>query len=307
MSEFPKVLYVGGNSIETYEAETWEQIQLDPRGVLLVWEPPNPHAHYVMGMDATEGITGWTRALRTEGDEKTDNGAIEIFRPDGEYQLVWKESHGRKIPIIDEATGKQKRHYRDVQVAEWAGPCDAVELARIANILGRIYAGDAEDQCQLIWEAWPGVGMLATQELIRLGYGNLWMWEYIDSAVEETDRPGWRSTPTSQRILWYRARRHLMSHHVRMPSKFLREEYANAEVDLTKMRAKAAYGYHDDRFMAANLCFWAGHRWTYDVDRTDEMVTTTPVMDFQRYAPGLDDAMTYSEWRERATDDWYGE
>jgi len=311
MIDYPSVLHVAGNSIEIYTAEDWEQIERDPRGLLLMYEPPMKRAKYVMGLDPTEGITGWNRGSRVAGDEKTDNGAIEIFRIDGAKELVWETKPNPagpgnlKLPVIDPITKQQKVLYRDVQVAEFAAPCDAVEIARVANVLGRIYAGDEDDQCELIWEAWPGPGILSTQELLRLGYGNLWHWEYIDSVAEETNRMGWRSTRESQKLLWYRSRRHLMNRQALIRSTFLKDEYANAEIDVEKMRARAAYGYHDDRFQAANMVFWAGHKWTYDVERTDEQVTTAVVTDYQRVAPGLDDYTSFSDWKAKATEDWF--
>jgi len=312
---YPRTLYVAGSSIGEYDDEPWSEIEKDPRGVLLMWEPPQPGVKYIMGADSTEGITGWSRATRTTEDSKTDNGVIEIFKPDGTYELLFKIENGEKIPDIDPVTKRQRRLYKDVQVAEFAAPCDAVELAKVANVLGRIYAGEDEDQCELIWESWPGCGILMTQELLRLGYGNLWHWEYIDSEAEETNRLGWRSTRESQKILWYRSRRHLMGRHAEIRSKYLLDEYSNAEVDLDKMRAKASHGHHDDRFMAANLCFWAGHKWTYDVERLDQVVSETPILEPQRTAPlcevsyekGLviEETGGFTGWKERATADWY--
>jgi hypothetical protein len=302
---FPQVLHVGNSSIEEYHEESWEDIKRDPRGVLLAWEPPRKNCKYIMGLDSAEGITGWSRGTRTDGDHKTDNGVIEVFRPDGLSEPLFVVEGGRKVPDIDPITKRQRVLYRDVQVAEFAAPCDAVEIARVANVIGRIYAGDEEDQCELIWEAWPGCGILVTQELLRLGYGNLWHWEYIDSVAEETNRLGWRSTRESQKILWYRARRHLMNRQALLKSPFLVEEYANAEIDMDKMRARAAYGYHDDRFQAANMCFWAGHRWTYEADSTHEAVRETPLVDFQTYAPTLgDDTTSFADWKERCMSGW---
>jgi hypothetical protein len=302
---FPETLYVGGSNIEPYTAESWEEIEHDPRGLLLMWEPPNKRTKYVMSVDSSEGITGWSRGSRTENDTKVDNGVVEIFIPNGAVEKLYKIECGEKVADIDPVTKQHRTLLKDVQVAEWAGPVDAVEIARIANVLGRIYAGDADDQCELIWESWPGCGMLTTQELLRLGYANLWHWEYIDSVAEETNRLGWRSSFEAQKLLWYRARRHLMSRQVVIRSRFLLEEYSNAEVDMVKMRARAAHGFHDDRFQAANQAFWACHKWTYDVERTDEPVTTAPVVDFQRMAPGLDDEiLTFADWKAKATEDW---
>lgn len=301
---FPQALYINGSNIEpcTDDPQDWKD---DPRGLLLMWEPAEPTAKYIMGMDPTQGTTGWTRATRTDGDHKIDNGAIEVFKVDGATEALWiTDAQGNRIPDIDPVTKRRRLKYKDVQVAEFAAPCDAVEIARIANVIGRLYAGDAEEQCELIYEAWPGPGMLTTQELLRLGYTNLWMWEYIDSVAEETNRMGWRSTRESQKLLWYRARRHLMKGHAIIRSRYLLDEYSNAEIDLDKMRARASYGFHDDRFMATNLCFWAGHRWTYDVERTETEITATPVVDYQRMAPVLGEYESFSDWKRNATADW---
>lgn len=305
MITFPQALYVNGNAVEPCN-EPWEEIERDPRGVLLMWEPMDPKSKYIMGMDPTEGITGWSRATRVNGDHKTDNGAIEIFKVDGDFELLFTEKNGVRIPDLDPRTKRQKRLYKDVQVAEFAAPCDAVEICRVANVLGRIYSGREEDMCEFIWEAWPGPGLLSTQEIIRLGYGNMWMWEYIDNVVEETNRPGWRSTPTSQRLLWYRSRRHLMGRQVVIRSKWLLEELSNAEIDQNKQRARAAYGFHDDRMQASNMCYWAAHKWAYEVERQEQEVTTSPApLDMQRYAPTLDDDhVSYADWRANALDDW---
>lgn len=305
MSNMPTALYVGSSSIEEYTSEPWEDIERDPRGLLLMWEEPDPRYKYIMGMDGSEGITGWSRATRYDGDHKTDNGAIVILRVDGAWDLQYVEENGKRIPAIDPVTKKPKRIYKDVQVAEFAAPCDAVEIARVANVLGRIYCGNAEDQCELIWEAWPGVGMLVTQELVRLNYGNLWHWEHIDDIAEETKHLGWRSSRESQKLLWYRARRHLMNRQALIRSRFLLDEYANAEIDIEKMRARAAYGYHDDRFQAANMAFWGAHKWTMDMESSHEEVTTAQVVDYQRRAPGLGDITSFREWKEEATADWW--
>ena len=307
MSAFPELLRVGGSSIEPHTAETWEEVERDPRGLLLMWSAPRKDAKYVMACDPTQGVTGWSRATRTDGDHKTDNAAIEIFEVEGVKEPLWVMENGKKIEDIDPITKRRRYLYRDVQVAEFAAPCDAVEIARVLKVLGTIYKGDAEDQCELIYEAWPGPGMLTGQELGRIGYQNLWMWEHLDTmGGETTNKVGWYSSRESQKLLWYRARRHLMNRNVLIRSKFLLDEYSNAEIDLDKMRARAAYGYHDDRFMAANLAFWAAHKWTVEVERTEEPVRSTLSDDPQLIAPTLEEEYEgYKHWREQATADWY--
>jgi hypothetical protein len=291
----------GSNIISSSESES--DLQDDPRGVVWMYAEPKPHAKYVMGCDPTVGVTGWQRHLRVDGDHKTDNCAIEIFEIDGEkVKLV--DEQGKAI--IDPVTKIPKFYYRDVQVAEYAAPIDAVEAARVCNILGRVYAGEEQDQCLLIFESYPGPGMLTLQELLRLGYANLWHWEYFaDSIAEETNRIGWRSHHESQKVLWYRARRHLMEHRAKIQSKWLLEEYSNAVIDVEKMRARAAYGSHDDRIQAASMVFWAGHGWAYDVERTSEEVTAKPEVDWQQQAPVLGEYRSYKDAWSDVVDSWY--
>jgi len=304
--DYPAAMFVGDSGIREFNEEPWEEIQRDPRGLLLMWEPPNKDHEYIIGMDPSQGITGWSRGSRKKEDEKTDNGVIEVFRIDGAKELCWKEDeNGNKVPDVDPQTRRQRIRYMDVQVAEFAAPCDAVEIARVAKVIGTLYRGSEEDQAKLIWEAWPGCGMLCTQELLRIGYGNLWHWEYIADVAEDTGKLGWRSTHESMKLLWYRARRHLMQENAIIRSKWLLEEYADAVVDWQKMRARADQGAHDDRMTAANLCFWAGHKWTYEESHREPVTESPGPVDFQRYAPVLgEDAVTFEDWREIATSEW---
>ena len=245
---FPAALHICNSHIEEFTEEPWEEIQKDPRGILLLWEPPIPGIRYKLGLDAAEGRTGWSRATRSDSDHKIDNSVVEVFKPNGAKELVYKEENKKKVPDIDPNTGKQRVRYRDVQVAEFAAPCDYNEIAGIAYILGSMYAHPEEEQAELILESWPGVGMLTMQELLRLNYSNLWHWEYFaDAQATETPWIGWKSTERSLKLLWMRSRRHIMQGNTLIRSSFLKDEYANAEMDMVKMRAKASYGYHDDR------------------------------------------------------------
>ncbi len=298
--ELQRSFNVSGNSLLA-TSESDESVNEDPRGLVLMWEEPKPWAKYILSIDPSEGLTGWTRSSRQDGDHKTDNGVIEIFRPDAIKLPLFKDGK----PMIDKITGQHQFVMRDLQVAEFAAPIDAVEIARVANIMGRIYAGEEDDQCECILESYPGPGPLTTQELIRLGYGNLWMWEYFaDSVATETSSIGWHATPRSTRLLWTRARRHLMERKAKIMSKWLVEEYTNAVVDMDKMTARAAYGCHDDRLRASNLAFWAGHKWAYEIERTDEPVTERPVSDWQHTAPTMGETHSYREAWASAVDNW---
>lgn len=308
--QLPASYHVSGNSLLEFselensdpEAAQRELLE-DGRGLVHIWEPPISHARYIMSGDPTVGITGWSRATRMDGDHKTDNGAIEIFRVDALKRLKYLEGGE---PDIDPATKTQRFVYADLQVAEYFAPIDAVEFARVLNLLGRVYAGDAEDQCECIFESYPGPGVLTLQELLRLGYANLWQWEIIaDGTAEPTTHIGWRSWKESQRLLWYRARRHLMGDHAEIQSPWLLAEYRNAVIDPEKMRAQAAYGVHDDLLQAASMAFWAAHKWAYDAERTWETVTTeSVVVDPQRMAPTMDNYRSHKDMWADAVDSW---
>lgn len=303
---FPPGFYLpSGSSVREFTEENQVEIDRDPRGILMLWDIRRRGHKYVAGMDSSEGITGWSRATRQPDDKKTDNGAIVVYDIAALRELCWKTENGKRVPDIDKHTKMQRIHFRDVQVAEFRAPCDAVEIARIANIIGRIFHDDDDEPAELIWESWPGCGMLTTQELLRLGYGNLWHWEYISDVAEETDRLGWRSNRESMKLLWYRARRHLMQENAVIRSKWLRQEYADAVIDMDKMRARAAYGGHDDLFMASNLALWAGNRWTYEIESSQEVASDNEApKDFQTYAPGIGDDSSYQSWRESSTEGW---
>lgn len=232
----------------------------DPRGLVLILEPPNPKETYVMGIDPTVGRVGWNRMLRTRDDLRTDNGAIEIIRV------------GRN--------GKP-----DIQVCEYAAPIDPEDLADVANILGRLYAGNDEmGQCLCIIEVYPGPGLLTQRKMLNaLGYTNMFVWKYLDSiSVKMTTSLGWQSSPKSVRDLWIRGTRHISLDKIKILSPYLAEELAHCEADEQKMTAKASSGKHDDRARAILMAIWAAHDWSYQVDTVRTEVTTTKQPDWQR-------------------------
>ena len=63
--------------LERFPADQWDD---DPRGLVLMWEPPVAGASYFQGVDPTVGIVNWSREFRTENDYLTDCAAIEIIR-----------------------------------------------------------------------------------------------------------------------------------------------------------------------------------------------------------------------------------
>lgn len=303
MTDIPQSWNIGPHAL-FQSSETTKQIMDDPRGLLHVWEPPIPNAKYIMSLDPTFGITGWSRATRIDGDHKIDNAAIQILRVNALRRIVMDPLTDR--PRIDRGTGQPEFVLVDLQVAEYFAPIDAVQSARIANVLGRIYKGDADDQCELIYEAWPGPGVLTTQELLRVGYTNLWEWEYIaDATAESTGKLGWRSSDPSQTLLWTRARRHLMSNRVKVLSPWLLGELRDAIIHPVKMRAVAANGVHDDLLQALSMGLWAGHKWSYDAEHVVEPISEGSKTDWQLRAPDLNEEQVpiREQWK-NLVDSW---
>ena len=239
----------------------------DPRGIVWLYEPPNPRAKYVIGVDATQGRTGWNRYSRTENDSDIDNGAVEVIRI------------GRGEPGAPNFSP-------DVQVAEYAAPVDPMDLAAVVNTLGRMYCGREEDgQAYVIVEAYPGPGgpcQMTLQE--KYGYTNLYRTQYMDTGrtPERNQTFGWYSNRQSMQYLWTKGLRFLHRKQLILKSSYLVEELARCNMDLIRMRGAAAGGGHDDRVTAMLLAIWGGHNWTHSIEPdTVSKVQVGPAVDYQ--------------------------
>ena len=252
MSNFPVGLSIGtAGSIAKMEAVEFDG---DPRGILWMWKPPQKHRKYIMGIDPTVGRTGWNRYARTKEDSKTDNGAIEVV-------MLGRRNSGLNEP--------------DEQAAEFVAPVDPFELGYIANIIGRLYSGEEEDQCGAITEVHPGPGTSTFRQMLELGYTNHFRWErYADTAVSPTKQLGWIATPTTNRDLWVKSSRHLNLRNAIIRSPWLAEEYADCRMNPDKQYAENPGG-HDDRVRAFNLALWMANGWSLNIERTEEEVRET--------------------------------
>ncbi len=256
------------------QLQKWEREEItafdgDPRGILWMWEPPQPHSAYCMGIDPTRGRTGWNRYARVAQDRKTDNGAIEIIKIG---------RHGAP----------------DKQVAEYAAPIDPFDLGEVANVVGRLYAGTEEDQCKCIIETDPGPGFGTLQRMLELGYTNQFRWEYyVDTPVHPTKSLGWFATNRSNRDLWVKSSRHLVLQKSIPRSPWLIEEYADCRMNPDKGWAENPGG-HDDRVRAFNLGIWLANGWSMSAERTQETITTAAEVNWQATDCSLDEM--YEGW-----------
>ena len=249
----------------------------DPRGLVHVFEEPRATSNYVVAADPSYGITGWHRLSRSEDDIKTDNGAVEVIRC---------------------GTGGRP----DVQVAEYAAPIDAEDLAAVVNFLGRMYKGASEEEGALaIIEVQPGPGLLTQRELInRFGYTNLFVWQHLDQRTTQMTRSyGWYSSRQSRQMLWIRGTRHITQRKITLASPWLVEEMTDLVLDnWLNFTARAQWGAHDDRCVALLLGIWAANQWTFD-NAPEEAAPATVVNAIPPQATDMSAEELYDSWADR--------
>lgn len=241
----------------------------DPRGLVLLWEPPIKTDRYFIGVDTATGIPNWRRLFTREEDSLQDNAIISIWR---------------HTPTLD------------LQVAEYAAPVAESELSRLIWMLGRIYAGaDESGEAPVIIEVVPK-GLACQQRLANeFGYSNLYEWVSMRDGVTATPSGtfGWQSNQRSMQALWAHGRYHINSGRIRARSKWLVNEMRTCVDDPIRARAAALSGFHDDRVIAALLALWFANGWDmYSLpDAGDTIVYTPPPL----HVPGTDKGRGWQE------------
>lgn len=242
----------------------------DPRGLLWMFEEPNPAYRYIVSCDPTIGIAHWNRHLRVADDSRTDNAAIEVLR-----------------------VGKP-----DVQVAEFAAPIDALDLAPILNTIGHLYAGNSEDRAAPIIGELQGSGILVVRELLdKFNYPNLWRWGYLNfGSVQRSNTYWWNANREGNRLLFSKCLHHITHRRAKFYSPWLIEEMADCTMDVNEAKIKSLYGRHDDRVRSMFLAIWAAHEWT-DEDREENVTVDTGQPDWQRSDVSVE--RMYDAWNQR--------
>lgn len=212
----------------------------DPRGLIMLFEPPRIDVVYSIGIDPAGGIVGWDRRFRSDRPEelRRDNAVIS-----GWYR--------------DPATGLL------VQAFEFAGPIAPREFAVYAAVLGRVYSGanGPEMGATLIVEANAGGGGMEVQNVLvnDLKYYNLWQRTKFNGAgFKQIDQWGWQSTMQSKQQLWVVGKDLIEQpgYPVRPRSQYLIEEMIAARWDVLKLTGSAASDGHDDRISAMLFALW---------------------------------------------------
>ena len=231
----PSLWQVGGLEISRV---TQDEDLTDSRGLLLVWEPPSEKEDYVIGVDPTMGKTGWSRRLRHLDDKNSDNAAIEVL-----------------------CVGRLGQ--RDRQVAEFAAPIDAQDLAQVVNAVGTMFRGRSEHgQAHVIVETY-GSGVMCLGDLMnKHGYQNLWWFTQIGGRGKaQSSSPGWQPSRENNKALFMNALRHIDRDRVQVKSPWLVDELADCTFNWIDSTLRARWGLHDDRVRAFFLALWAAHGW----------------------------------------------
>ncbi len=245
----------------------------DPRGILWLYEEPKPNEIYVLGVDPTIGLSGWNRYSRTRDDVDTDNGTIEVIK-----------------------VGKPPKP--DTQVAEYAAPIDAIDIAEVVNAVGKIFKGRGEEDAALAIIETTGPGITTVRELLsRYNYPNLWRWSTLDQIkVKRGNTFGWAATRESNKVLFMKSLRHIDRGGILFRSPWLVEECADCTADWMESTLRAKWGRHDDRVRAFFLAIWAAHDWTNEIDYEEpSKVTTGKEPDWQRTGISYDRMMEEAE------------
>ena len=236
-----------------YDVSPSDPDEHDARGQLLVFEEPKQSETYVIGVDPTMGIAGWQRLIRTKDDVDTDNAAICVLR-----KGHWL-SNGDRTP--------------DVQVAEWAAPIDPYDLAHVANVLGKVYAGnDEEGQALMCIEVYPGPGWATQTELVnRYGYMRFPPWLVSTGLVQkQTQKYGWHSNRSTRTDLWTKNLMLLRKGGVIPRSPWLIDEMADCTPDsFLTTTGRARNRLHDDRVIAFFLSVWYAQEWGLNIEPTE--------------------------------------
>ncbi len=273
VADTPAIMTVGSTQLTRAE-----MLDHDSRGLIWMYEPPRSNAHYVLGADPSVGITGWDRTLRSKDDVKADNAAVEVIR----------------------------KGSPDVQVAEYAAPIDAYELAKVINFLGRMYCGANEDG-QALACIEMNIGWATQTELInKYGYMNLPPWRKEGGLTPHiTPQFGWYSNRSNRRDLWIKGMRHINMRAIQLNSAPLIEEMTDCTWDnfLSMSTARAIYGSHDDRVVALLIAVWYAHEWSLEWAPTETApAQESNLPDYQ--ASGMTAEEMSEEFDERVASHW---
>lgn len=225
------------NLVFSFDDQKWKQEDLKAwladddeekyDGKLIVWEGPRPGHLYVVGVDASYGVTGG------------DNAAVEVLRVGN-----------RNLP--------------DEQVAEWCGNINPVLLADVCWKVGHYYRDKLERfPAKLAIEVNPGAPGIVTQtELLKRNYPNFFVWRRpLRQDMRQSREVGWWTTPATRPLVTERGVLAVRNGDLVLNSVGFTKEMGSY-VDrgrLGQRKYEHADGYHDDRIMALFIALEVAH------------------------------------------------
>lgn len=237
MNKESKIYSVGGADL--VPVHTTDRDVKDPRGLILLFEPPRIDVIYSLGADPAVGITGWNRRFRSDESSEIDR--------DNACLSGWYK---------DPKTGLA------VQAFEYAGPISAREFATYCYVMGKMYSGaNGPDRgSSIIIEL--NNGGIETQNILvnDFKYYTLWQRTKFDGVKnKQTEQWGWVSG-NNVKELWVHAKDNVEqpSLPIRPRSRYLLQEMRLARWDLVKQRGfvPEGNGQHDDRICAMLFAMW---------------------------------------------------
>lgn len=242
-NDLPRAYQIG--DMQLVPVYTTERDATDPRGLVMMFDPPRADVVYSVGVDTAAGIVGWSRDFRRDDDSET--------RKDNSCASIWY--HDRKRNIARQAL-------------EVAGPIAPDEFAPLVLALGRLYRGmNAEEiGAPLIIEVSPSESGARCQQILisQYGYYNFFQW-VVFNGMEMLERNtwGWISSTSSVPLLWSKGKDQVESAAMPMrpQSQFLFEEMSGCRWDTQRRRGYAPPPAHDDRVTAALLSLWQLYNW----------------------------------------------
>lgn len=195
-----------------------------------IWELPKPNATYTVAVDASYGVDGG------------DNSAVEVLK-----------------------VGTPR--WLDEQVAEWSGKLNPVDLAKVVDIISKVYMDkEMEIPALTVVEANRGnPGLLTLTELQRMQHPHLYIYRKPGDRREAFQpQYGFPTTPGTRPLITDTFKRYVMEGDIVIKSAKLVEEMGYfVDVPLTDGRLRhhlaAAPGYHDDRIMSMCIALYVSH------------------------------------------------
>jgi hypothetical protein len=216
--------------LRAIDTEAWIRDQTPGKAdnKLLIWEYARPGNIYIVGVDASHGITG------------KDAAAIEVLRVGNKYEA-------------------------DEQVAEFRGTISPLDLATPAFIVGNIYKDKMTGlPAEIVVEINPGSPGIVTQvELQRMGYFHFYVRRSPNRADGSTSKDyGWYTTSITRPLFTEMGVDYIKRGDLLVNSPYFIEEMGSfviGELRNGKKKMEHAPGYHDDRIISLMMALYVAH------------------------------------------------